>query len=134
MKRPILADTDVFVDFLRGYDKAVEYVKAHSGEIMLSAIVVCELYAGVRGDRERAELDALVAVFPVVPVTAELARAGGLYKRDCHRSHGVGLADAILAATAEAQRADLKTLNTKHYPMLKGLRPPYVKRPGAERA
>jgi len=43
------------------------------------------------------------------------------------KSHGVGLADAILAATAEVENAELKTLNTKHYPMLKGLRPAYKK-------
>ena len=32
-----------------------------------------------------------------------------------------------LAATAEAEDAELKTLNSKHYPMLKGLRPVYLK-------
>ncbi len=32
-----------------------------------------------------------------------------------------------LTATAEAENAKLKTLNTKHYPMLKGLRPTYKK-------
>jgi hypothetical protein len=26
---------------------------------------------------------------------------------------------------AEAENAELKTLNTRHYPMLKGLNPPY---------
>ncbi len=45
-----------------------------------------------------------------------------------HASHGVGLADAIVAGTAESQGAELKTLNTKHYPMLRGLRLPYAKR------
>ena len=29
-----------------------------------------------------------------------------------------------MAATAEAHNADLKTLNGRHYPMLKGLKPP----------
>mgnify|MGYP000852648065 CR=1 FL=1 len=50
-----------------------------------------------------------------------------MYRRDYGKSHGVGLADAILAATAEAEKAELKTLNTKHYPMLKGLKPAYTK-------
>jgi predicted nucleic acid-binding protein len=60
-------------------------------------------------------------------VTAEIARAAGLYKRDYGRSHGVGLADAVLAATAQAENAELKTLNARHYPMLKGLKPAYAK-------
>jgi predicted nucleic acid-binding protein len=62
-----------------------------------------------------------------VPVSNESAKVGGLYKRDFGKSHGVGLADAILAATDAAENAEFKTLNRKHYPMLKGLRPAYTK-------
>jgi hypothetical protein len=68
-----------------------------------------------------------VSLFRVVPVDVEIAKAGGLYKQSFGESHGVGLADAILAATAEAENAQLKTLNATHYPMLKGLTPAYRK-------
>jgi hypothetical protein len=127
MSVPILLDTDVLVDFLRGYSKAVSLVQACSDRIILSAIVVAELYAGVRGEEEHAALDAFVSLFRVVPVTLTIAQSGGILKRDYAKSHGVGLADAIVAATAQAENAELKTLNTKHYPMLKGLHPAYVK-------
>ena len=127
MAELILLDTDVLVDFFRGHGKAVAFVNAHSARITLSSIVVAELYAGVKGDAEQAALEDFVSLFRVVPVSAVIAKAGGLYKRDYGKSHGVGLADAILAATAEAENAELKTLNTKHYPMLKGLRPAYKK-------
>lgn len=128
MKNPILLDTDVLVDFLRGQPAAVAYVKAHADRVILSPIVAAELYAGVRDGEELARLDELLAPFPVIPVTAELARSAGLYKRDYYASHGTGLADALIAATAEAQQAELKTLNVRHYPMLKGLKPPYAKK------
>ena len=127
MAGAILLDTDVLVDFFRGYSKAVAFVNTHSARIILSSIVVAELYAGVKGDAEQAALENFVSLFHVVPVSVEIAKAGGLYKRDYGKSHGVGLADAILAATAEVENADLKTFNTKHYPMLKGLRPAYKK-------
>ena len=127
MAGAILLDTDVLIDFFRGHGKSVAFVNAHSGRIILSSIVVAELYAGVKGDEEQAALERFVSLFRVVPVSAEIAKAGGLYKRDYGKSHGVGLADAILAASAEAENAELKTLNTKHYPMLKGLRPAYTK-------
>jgi predicted nucleic acid-binding protein len=127
MAGPILLDTDVLVDFLRGHKKAVALVNKHSARIILSSIVVAELYAGVKGDAEQSALENFVSLFRVVPVSADIAKAGGLYKRDYSQSHGVGLADAILAATAEAEHAELKTLNRKHYPMLKGLRPAYTK-------
>jgi hypothetical protein len=127
MAGSILPDTDVLVDFLRGHSKAVAFINAHSARIILSSIVVAELYAGVKGDAEQAALENFVSLFRVVPVSAEIAKAGGLYKRDYGKSHGIGLADAILAATAEAENAELKTLNTKHYPTLKRLRPAYKK-------
>lgn len=125
--RTVLPDTDVLVDFLRGSKKAVDFIRASQDRIILSAIVVAELYAGVKGPDELSTLDSFISFFRVVPVTPEIARLGGLYKRDFFKSHGVGLADAILAATTDAEGADLKTLNVKHYPMIKGLKPVYTK-------
>ena len=122
-----LLDTDILVDFLRGHKKAVSFVNTCSARIILSSIVVAELYAGVKGNAEQAALADFVSLFRVIPVSAEIAKAGALHKRDYGKSHGVGLADAILAATAEAEGAELKTLNRKHYPMLKGLRAAYTK-------
>ena len=127
MKRSILIDTDVLVDFLRGQSKAVTFINAHADRILLSSIVVAELYAGVKGEDEQFVLDNFVSLFRVVPVNAEIAKEGGLLKRDFSRSDGIGLADAILAATAKVENAELKTLNIKHYPMLEGLVPAYVK-------
>lgn len=127
MARALLLDTDVLVDFFRGYSKAVAFVNANASRIILSSIVVAELYAGVQNDAEQAIIEEFVSLFRVIPLDVEIARAGGLYKRDYGKSHGVGLADAILAATAELENAELKTLNTKHYPMIKGLSPVYTK-------
>jgi len=127
MVEAILLDTDVLVDFFRGHSKAVAFVNANSTRIILSSIVVAELYAGVKGDAEKAVLENFISLFRVVPVCAAIAKAGGLYKRDYGKSYGVGFADAILAATAEAENAELKTLNARHYPMLKNLRPAYNK-------
>ena len=56
MTEPILPDTDVLVDFLRGHDKAVAFVNAHQARIILSSIVVAELYAGVKGDAQHQAL------------------------------------------------------------------------------
>ncbi|MBW2066145.1 MAG: type II toxin-antitoxin system VapC family toxin [Deltaproteobacteria bacterium] len=127
MPRSILLDTDILVDYFRGHSKAVGFIKTNSDRIILSSIVVAELYAGVRGEAELEVLNDFISLFPVIPVSAEIAKGGGLYKRDYGKSHGTGLADAILAATAQAENAELKTLNCRHYPMLKGLRPAYKK-------
>lgn len=130
MARPVLLDTDVLIDFLRGYSKAVALINAHQDRIILSSIVVAELYAGVRGGKDDAEqvtLREFISLFRIVPVTADIAELGGLYKRDYGGSHGVGLADAIVAATTSIEDAALKTLNVKHYPMLPSLKSAYRK-------
>jgi predicted nucleic acid-binding protein len=50
MSEKFLVDTDVLVDYLRGNDKAVNYIKTYSKNTLLSAISVAELYAGVKDD------------------------------------------------------------------------------------
>ena len=127
MPNYILVDTDIFIDFLRGYHKAIAFIDKFSSQIILSPIVVAELYAGVKGNDELTVLDNFISLFHVVPLTSKIAKIGGLYKRDFGKSNGVGLADAILAATAEIEQAELKTLNVKHYPMFKTLKPAYKK-------
>lgn len=127
MAEAFLLDTDVLIDFLRGCSKAVDFINANSYQIILSSIVVAELYAGVKGESELKVLESFISLFRVVPVTSEIAKTGGLYKRDYGKSHGVGLADAIIAATCDAENVELKTLNTKHYPMIKDLKPTYRK-------
>jgi predicted nucleic acid-binding protein len=95
--------------------------------LILSAVVVSELYAGARGAKEETVLDEFIALFRMLPVSAEIARMGGLLKRDFGCSHGVGLADALAAATALPENAEPKTLNARHPPMIKSLRAAYAK-------
>ena len=70
MARPILPDTDVLVDFLRGHSKAVAFVNTCHAHVILSPIVIAELYAGVKGDAEYAALQDFISLFRVVPVSA----------------------------------------------------------------
>ena len=127
MAQLFLPDTDVLIDFLRGYQQAVEFINTNASEIILSTIVIAELYAGVRGKQELTILNDFISLFDVIPINSEIAKIGGLYKRDFGKSHGVGLADAIIAATCHSKNAQLKTLNVKHYPMIKNLEPTYIK-------
>ena len=90
-------------------------------------MTVAELYAGVRDGSERARLDSLAAGLDIEHVDQAIAVRGGLFRRDFGKSHNVGLADALIAATAELRQAALVTLNRKHFPMLRDVRQPYQK-------
>lgn len=126
MTAELLVDTDVLVDFLRGNDSAVRFVQANANRIALSSICVAELFAGAR-DGELSELDELLRLFPIKSVTPEIARTGGMLKGKYGESHGLGLADALVAATAQEYGFTLQTLNIKHFPMFPDLAPPYRK-------
>lgn len=127
MPKKLLLDTDVLVDYLREYAPAVEYLEARTEELLTSAVVVAELYAGVRQGKERAALESLLSLFEVIPIDADLAERGGLVRRDYGPKHGTGLADALIAATAQQTGAELATLNAKHFPMLQNVTVPYKK-------
>lgn len=122
---PLLIDTDVLVDYLRGRNEAVNYIDNLSASLFLSVITVAELYAGVRDRKERAQLDSFIGAFGVIPLDYTIAVTGGLYRRDYGKSHGTGLADALIAATAMTRQLILVTLNKKHFPMVKTLVVPY---------
>jgi predicted nucleic acid-binding protein len=127
MATRFLLDTDLLVDYSRQLPAAVEYVRALAGRPVISAVTVAELYAGVREGQERAGLDLFVAESIIVAVDMQIAERGGLISRQYFRSHGTGFADAVIAATAQVERATLVTLNVKHFPMVTDVLVPYQK-------
>lgn len=122
-----LIDTNILIDYLRGHNGAIEFIQEslNLSICFISPITVAELYAGVREGKERNVMDQFLGVFEVVVIDNELGKKGGLWRRDYGKSHGIGLADAIIAATTEKCEARLATLNKKHYPMLEDVYVPY---------
>ena len=131
MPKPLLFDTDVLIDYLRGRAEAISYIESCSERLMVSVISIAELYAGVREGKERRALTGFLSAFETLLLDQATAEKGGLYRRDYGKSHNTGLADALIAATAEVQQAQLITLNHKHFPMLKDVLVPYQKRGSA---
>lgn len=127
MAASLLVDTDVMVDFLRGLPGAVAFVSEAPLPLAVSAVTVAELHAGVREGEERAVLARCLSACDIRVLDAEVAARGGLLRRDYGKSHGVRLADALIAATAEMHGLKLVTLNRKHYPMLASVLVPYRK-------
>ncbi len=127
MAKRLLIDTDVIIDYLRGYPAAVEFLEQSAEELVMSVMTVAELYAGVREGEERVKLEQFLSAFEIVPIDREIAANGGIFRRNYKNSHNVGLADGLIAATAETMNARLVTLNKKHFPMLQDVFVPYRK-------
>lgn len=127
MLPPLLLDTDVIIDYLRGQVNAVNYIESLTNPLLISVVTVAKLYAAVREGEERKSLETFFSAFEVVLVSEEIAVKGGLYRCDYGKSFKVGLADALIAATAEVRGATLITMNIKHLPMLASAQSPYTK-------
>lgn len=117
-QREPLVDTDVWIDYLRGNPLAIKFVQQLPERVWISAISVAELHAGVREGAEREALAQLLSTLEVIDLNTGIATRGGLLRRDYGRSHGVGLNDALIGATALEMQLQLLTLNVKHYPEL----------------
>jgi predicted nucleic acid-binding protein len=118
MPSRLVVDTDVLVEYLRGQAAAAQWLESQEGDLLVSAITVAELFAGVRGERESRMLDRFLLALVVLPATEEIARLAGQFRRDYGPSHGTGLADALIAATTAVSGALLATFNGRHFPML----------------
>ena len=127
MSERLVFGTDVLIDYLRDHEAATAYLEACSQPLALSVISVAELSMGVRDGEERSRLDDFITAFETLPVDAPIAIQAGLWRSRYGRSHGTGLADALIASSASAAQATLVTLNRKHFPMLANVIVPYSK-------
>jgi predicted nucleic acid-binding protein len=120
----VLVDSDILIEIFRARDLAIldRWVElSGSADIVLcSAVSIAELWHGAR-PKEHAALAHLFETLSCVAVDAEAGRVAGGYLSQYHRSHGLELGDAFIAAAAAGHGATLWTRNRKRYPM-KGLK------------
>lgn len=127
MNEKFLIDTDVLIDYFKGNPKAIDFMENLENELLISAITVAELFSGIREGKERQTIDAFISAFEFVPISLEIAKKGGLIRRDFGKSYGIGFGDSMIAATALETNSTLITLNLKHFKMLKNVLSPYKK-------
>jgi len=113
-----LVDTDIAIDFLRRREYAQKLLENWAGEglLAISTLTHLEIYQGMKAGEEMATnafLDGLVSVVVDIPIAR---RAGTILGELRAKGVTVGIADAIIAATALQLNAPLLTNNVEHYP------------------
>ena len=113
-----LVDSDIVIDFLRGrnYARALLEKWAEEGLLAVSTLTHLEVYQGMKGGEEKATsafLDGLTSVAVDVPIARQAGRLMGELRS---KGKTVGMADALIAATALQLRVPLLTNNGEHYP------------------
>jgi predicted nucleic acid-binding protein len=121
----LLLDTTVIIDCLRGSGVARDYVALLQSKPFISAMTVGELFAGLRTETEMRLIHQFLSGAEIVPIDDYVAEEAGHLRRRYGRSHGTGLSDAFIAASAILVGARLVTHNVKHFPMFDDLIVPY---------
>ena len=116
----VLVDSDILIEVSRGRNADVvsKWIDLSNSDaaVLYSPVSVAELWAGARPN-EYETLNNLFRALTCIPIDEEAGRQAGVYLRQYRRGHGIEIADALIAASAAANSAELWTRNRKHYPM-----------------
>jgi predicted nucleic acid-binding protein len=116
-----LLDTDVLIDVQRGHPPALAWFASLTELPGVPGFVVMELVQDARNSGEVQRALRLVAPLRIVwPTEADCGRALSDFSA-YHVSRGLGLLDALIAASAVGLSATLCTFNAKHYQVVPGL-------------
>lgn len=116
----VLVDSDILIEVSRARNRDIVAkwleLSESSSAVLYSPVSVAELWAGAR-PTEYGALNNLFQALTCTSIDEEAGRYAGLYLRQFRRSHGIEIADALIAASAVTNNAELWTRNRKHYPM-----------------
>lgn len=111
----LMLDTDVLIDIQRANAAAIGWFSSLAELPAIPGFVAMELIQDAQNARQVRQVQEMFAPLPIVwPAAADCGVALELFTR-LHLSHGLGLIDALIAATALGHSATLCTFNNRHY-------------------
>ena len=123
----VLFDSTILIAHLRGEPRATALLRdaVAAGSAHASVLSRTEIEGGMRS-AERSDVARLFTALDLVPVNDAIAKRAAEHLRKYRRSHsGIDIIDYVVVASAEQIGAKLATLNVRHFPMVRGLKPPY---------
>ncbi|MBZ0298973.1 MAG: PIN domain-containing protein [Anaerolineae bacterium] len=122
MKTDAIVDTSVFVDYLRQVPQAQAWFLASTHlSLSITPVVWMEIVQGARSSVERAQSIRFLRQFAIEHPTPDDNHWAMRQLAQFHLSHGVEMADVMIASVAARLSVPLYTLNIKHYQPLPAL-------------
>jgi predicted nucleic acid-binding protein len=118
-----VVDTDVLIDAARGMGEAVARLKdiESTSTLAVSAVTQMELFVGCRDKGELRRVEGFLRRFLLLKLTEPISDAAVDPLRQYRLSHGLLIADSLIAATALVHGAPLVSKNQRDYQFIAGL-------------
>jgi predicted nucleic acid-binding protein len=118
----MLFDTDILIWVFRGNRKAADFMDAANVR-NLSVISYMELIQGARHRTEIREIKNFLKdfSFQIVPLSENTGHRASVYAEEYGLQVALGIADAIIAASAVENNLVLATGNKKHFSVIQEL-------------
>ncbi len=119
----MLIDTDVLIWLTRGHTGAATRLQ-NINPWRISAVTYIELIQGARNKQELASIKKGLALnsTETLPINTAISNHAAKLVETYALSHGLQLADALIAATALEHNLTILTANNKHFSAVKTLK------------
>ncbi|MFQ5612780.1 MAG: type II toxin-antitoxin system VapC family toxin [Anaerolineae bacterium] len=123
MTEVVVVDTDVLIDVGRGVDDAIRCLQQIEGQssLSVSAITEMELIIGCRSKSELSAVGDFLLRFQIIKLTEQISDTAVDLLHRYRLSHGLLIADALIAATAISLDKPFVTKNQRDYRFISGL-------------
>lgn len=116
-----LVDTNIFVDANRGMEQASKFLASLDSDINISVITALELLKGAQDKRAIEKVKRGFNKFIIIYLNEYIQREGiEIYYKN-KLKNGIGIFDALIAATAVEENLILVTKNVRHFKEIKDL-------------
>jgi hypothetical protein len=123
MVQRILVDTDVLIDAGRAVEVAIVQLEtaAQKSNLAVSIITQMELVVGCRNRTELQIMERFLERFEIIKLSEAISDRAIDLLRNYRLSHGLLIADALIAATAIVIDAAMLSKNQRDYRFIQGL-------------
>jgi predicted nucleic acid-binding protein len=115
MSKRVLCDTCILIDFVNGRSQQIAQLHTNNIQLFINPVIELELLQGARNKIEMRGLEKIVAMFHNVDLPSDVFQVARQLIKIYSLSHGLRLADALIAATALVYGLDLLTVNQKDF-------------------
>ena len=118
-----IMDSDILIDVARGDRDAINCLLQieRTSVLAISTVTEMELIVGCRNKTELKALEKFLRRFQILKISDRISKSAVDLLKQYFLSHGLLIADALIAATAIVHNEPFITKNQRDYRFIKGL-------------